>query len=68
MEVVFVVQKIITKGETMVDFIVKYHWHLFLLCFPIAFLLVPIAQWIEYKLDCKKYGKEQADEIWKRMI
>ena len=32
-----------------------------------AFLLVPIAQWIEYKRDCKKHGKEQADEIWRRM-
>lgn len=33
----------------------------------VAFLLAPIAQWIEYKRDCKKYGKEQADEIWRRM-
>lgn len=32
-----------------------------------AFLLIPIAQWIEYKRDCKKHGKEQADEIWRRM-
>ena len=33
-----------------------------------AILLLPLAQWIDYKRDCKKYGKEQADEIWKRMI
>lgn len=32
-----------------------------------AILLLPIGQWLEYKRDCKKYGKEQADEIWKRM-
>lgn len=32
-----------------------------------AILLLPLAQWIEYKHDCKKYGKEQADEIWRRM-
>lgn len=32
-----------------------------------AFLLIPIAQWIEYKRDCKKHGKEQADEIRRRM-
>ena len=32
-----------------------------------ALLLLPIGQWIEYKMDCKKYGKEQADEIWRRM-
>ena len=32
-----------------------------------AILFVPIGQWIQYKKDCKKYGKEQADEIWRRM-
>ena len=32
-----------------------------------AILLIPIYQWIDYKRDCKKYGKEQADEIWRRM-
>lgn len=32
-----------------------------------AFLLLPVGQWISYKRDCKKYGKEQADEIWRRM-
>lgn len=31
-----------------------------------AFLLLPIGQWIDYKKDCKKRGKAQADEIWKR--
>ena len=40
-----------------------------LLCFGWvgAFILIPVAQWIEYKRDCKKYGKDQADEIWERM-
>jgi hypothetical protein len=32
-----------------------------------AFLLLPVGQWIAYKRDCRKYGKEQADEIWRRM-
>ena len=32
-----------------------------------ALLLLPVGQWIDYKKDCKKHGKEQADEIWKRM-
>ena len=32
-----------------------------------AFLLVPLGQWISYKRDCERHGKEQADEIWKRM-
>ena len=32
-----------------------------------AILLLPVGQWIAYKWDCKKYGKEQADEIWRRM-
>ena len=32
-----------------------------------AILLLPIGQWIAYKKDCKKYEKEQADEIWRRM-
>ena len=32
-----------------------------------AYLLLPIAQWIDYKRDCKKHGKEQADEIRRRM-
>ena len=32
-----------------------------------AILLLPVGQWIAYKRDCKKYGKEQADEIWRRM-
>ncbi len=32
-----------------------------------AFLLIPIYQWIDYKRECKKHGKEQADEIRRRM-
>lgn len=31
-----------------------------------AILMLPIAQWIDYKRDCKKHGKEQADEIRRR--
>lgn len=31
-----------------------------------AILLLPIGQWIEYKRDCKKYGKKTADEIRRR--
>lgn len=33
----------------------------------VAVCLVPLAQWIDYKLTCKKFGKEIADEIFKRM-
>lgn len=32
-----------------------------------AILLLPISQWIGYKRDCKKHGKDVADEIWRRM-
>lgn len=31
-----------------------------------AIILLPICQWIAYKRDCKKYGKELADEIRRR--
>ena len=31
-----------------------------------AILLLPIAQWINYKRDCKKYGKKTVDEIMRR--
>lgn len=37
------------------------------ICWAGAILLMPLYQWISYKIDCKKYGKEQADEIWRRM-
>jgi len=33
------------------------------LIYGVAFLLLPIAQWIDYKLMCKKYGRDKADEI-----
>lgn len=36
------------------------------LCYAIAVLLLPLAQWIEYRYDVKKYGKEYADEIARR--
>lgn len=32
-----------------------------------AILFLPLAQWIDYKRDCHKHGKETADEIWRRM-
>ena len=31
-----------------------------------AILLYPLVQWIDYRRDCKKYGKETADEIRRR--
>ena len=37
------------------------------LCYAGAFLLLPFAQFIEYKRDCKRHGKDQANEIWRRM-
>ena len=37
------------------------------ICGASALLLVPICQWISYTRDCKKYGKKEADEIWRRM-
>lgn len=36
------------------------------LMYGMAFLFVPIAQAIEYRRDCKKFGKEYADELWRR--
>ena len=36
------------------------------LIYGVAFLLLPIAQWIDYKLMRKKYGKDVADEIMRR--
>lgn len=36
------------------------------LCFGIAVLFLPLAQWIDYRRDVKKYGKEYADEIARR--
>lgn len=36
------------------------------LCYGFAFLLLPFAQWIEYRHDVKKYGKDYADEIARR--
>ena len=32
-----------------------------------AIALLTVGQWFAYKWDCEKYGKEQADEIWRRM-
>ena len=36
------------------------------LCYAFAILLLPIGQLIEYKMLCKKCGKEEADEIMRR--
>ena len=36
------------------------------LCYAVAFLFLPLVQWISYKQDMKKYGKEYADEIARR--
>ena len=36
------------------------------LCYCVAFMLLPIAQWIEYRVWVKKYGKEYADELARR--
>lgn len=33
----------------------------------IAIMLVPIFQIIEYRSNCKKYGKDEANEIRRRM-
>jgi len=37
------------------------------LMWGIAFMLVPILQIVEYHSDCKKYGKDRAYEIHRRM-
>lgn len=37
------------------------------LMWAIAFILTPIIQIIEYHIDCKKYGKEYTDELYRRM-
>ncbi|MBR4589122.1 MAG: hypothetical protein IKO36_00545 [Bacteroidaceae bacterium] len=37
------------------------------LCYAVAFLMLPFSQFIDYKCDCKKYGKDTANEIWRRM-
>lgn len=34
--------------------------------YAIAILLLPIGQWIDYRIMIKKYGKEEADEIARR--
>ena len=34
---------------------------------PLAIISFPIIRLIEWKRDCKKYGKETAYEIWRRM-
>lgn len=36
------------------------------LCYCVAIILLPIGQWMEYKVWVKKYGKEIADELARR--
>lgn len=36
------------------------------LLYGIAFLILPVAQWIEYHAWVKKYGKDYADELARR--
>lgn len=49
-------------GDLMLDAIAFV-----ILCWAGAIIFLPLAQWIDYKSDCKKYGKEEADDIWRRM-
>ena len=51
-------RKTMISGSMLVDAvgIVAIGW-----C--IAFIMLPIGQWIDYKRDCKKHGKETTDEI-----
>lgn len=62
----------VTENESMVNRMILGDPLLDALAFVVigwvgAILLLPIGQWIEYKRDCKRYGKPKADEIWKRM-
>lgn len=53
----------------MIDFLFSLPWwSLPFLMFAIAIIIVPVVQWIDYKRDCKKYGKEIADEIARRYL
>ena len=36
------------------------------LCFAVAFLLLPLGQWLDYRRWAKEDGKEEADEIARR--
>ena len=49
-------------GDVLIDVLM-----LLIIAWVGAILLLLVGQWIVYKWDCKKYGKEQADEIWRRM-
>lgn len=37
------------------------------LMWAIALVIAPIVQIVEYHVDCKKYGKEYTDEMYRRM-
>lgn len=36
--------------------------------FILGILMVSIMSWLDYRKDCKQYGKEYADELRRRMI
>ncbi len=53
--------------EAFIDYLLKIPVICLMgLMFGIAILQLPFVQWIDHKRDCKKYGKEYADEIARR--
>lgn len=38
----------------------------FIVCLILALMIVPFANWIDYKIDCKRFGKNIADAIRNR--
>lgn len=53
----------------LIDFLFSLPgWSLPFLVWAVALILVPVVQLIDYKHDCKKYGKEIADEIARRYL
>lgn len=53
----------------MIDFLFSLPWWSFpFLGLAVAIIIVPVGQLIDYKHDCKKYGKEIADEIARRYL
>ena len=52
------------RRKKMIDFLFSLPgWSFPFLVWAIAIILVPVVQLIDYKRDCKKYGKEISDEI-----
>lgn len=53
--------------ESIIDFLIEIPVICLIgLMYGVAFLLLPLAQWIDYKRDVRKYGEEYADEIARR--